>query len=332
MKSFRTIVLTSLTVVAVLLPQTVAAQERHMMYGDTTRVGVPYCKDPYVVKFGGRYLMYYSIPCRNWDYKHSQWGMGIAESQNLIDWHKVGELTTEMGLTPFNSSLCATGGIVRNDTLHLFYQSYGGERYEAICHAWSTDGIHFTPDPTNPVFHPTGDWNCGRAIDADVYKFKGKYFMYFATRDPAFKIQMQGVATAPEGTDFSRGQWKMVADSSILRPVLPWEGQCIEGASVVRHGKKLYMFYAGAYNNAPQQVGVAVSKDGVKWERLSDQPFVPNGKPGEWNSSESGHPCIFKDSDGHTYLFYQGNNDNGKTWLITQREVRWKKGRPLLKP
>ena len=94
---------------------------------------------------------------------------------------------------------------------------------------------------------------------------------------------------------------------------------------------RLFMFYAGNYNNAPQQVGVAVSEDGVHWTRLSDQPFVPNGKPGEWNSSESGHPHLFADEDGRTYLFFQGNNDGGKTWYITQREVVWQDGMPRLK-
>lgn len=91
------------------------------------------------------------------------------------------------------------------------------------------------------------------------------------------------------------------------------------------------MFYAGAYNNAPQQIGVAESKDGIHWKRVFTEPFVPNGKPGEWNSSESGHPHLFHDLDGRTYLFYQGNNDNGKTWYITNEEVFWKKGKPYLK-
>ena len=63
---------------------------------------------------------------------------------------------------------------------------------------------------------------------------------------------------------------------------------------------------------------------------MSAEPFKPNGNPGEWNSSESGHPHLFSDSDGKTYLFYQGNNDNGNTWLLTNEEVVWKKGKPEL--
>ena len=40
------------------------------------------------------------------------------------------------------------------------------------------------------------------------------------------------------------------------------------------------MFYAGAYNNAPQQIGVAVSEDGLNWKRLSEEPFFTKWKTG----------------------------------------------------
>jgi predicted GH43/DUF377 family glycosyl hydrolase len=202
---------------------------------------------------------------------------------------------------------------------------------DAICHAYSSDGINFTRNSTNPIFHPSGDWNCGRAIDAEVVFFKGQYFLYYATRDKPYKIQLQGVAVAPASTNFERSDWKNLSiNSSMLKPELPWEKDCIEGASVIQKHGKLYMFYAGAYNNAPQQIGLAVSKDGIHWQRASEQPFLANGKPGEWNSSESGHPHIFSNPHGADYLFFQGNNDQGKTWYLSNRKISWRKGKPLL--
>lgn len=314
----------------ILLPGRMGAQKVRMMYGDTSRVGVPYAKDPHVVNFKGRYLMYHSIPPKKGD-PSSGWNIGIAASSDLVNWAKVGEITPAPNAEYEKKGLCAPGALVKDGKVHLFYQTYGNGKKDAICHAVSEDGIHFERNETNPIFSPTGDWNCGRAIDAEVCEFEGRYFLYFATRDKDYKIQMQGVAVAPGNTTFNREDWVQAADSSILYPVYPWEGQCIEGASIAKKGKKLFMFYAGAYNNAPQQVGVAESRDGIVWKRLSEEPFLPNGKPGEWNSSESGHPHIFTDVDGRTYLFYQGNNDHGKTWFITQEEVFWKKGKPYLK-
>jgi predicted GH43/DUF377 family glycosyl hydrolase len=221
--------------------------------------------------------------------------------------------------------------LVLDGKVHLFYQTYGNRENDAICHAVSTDGITFERDKSNPVFKPTGKWNCGRAIDAEVVKFNNQYLLFFATRDPDFKIQMQGVAAAPFNTDFSRDDWKQLTDAPIMIPEYKWEGECVEGASVVQRRGKLFMFYAGAYNNWPQQIGVAKSTDGIHWKKLSDKPFLRNGKPGEWNASESGHPHIFNDTDGRTYLFYQGNNDNGKTWYLSNVEVFWDGNGPFLK-
>jgi beta-xylosidase len=144
------------------------------------------------------------------------------------------------------------------------------------------------------------------------------------------EIQMLGVAAAPLDSDYGRDQWRQLTDAPILKPELSWETKCIEAASVMERDGKLWMFYAGGYNNNPQQIGVAVSTDGIRWTRLSDKPLLPNGPPGSWNSSESGHPGIFKDEDGTTWLFYQGNNDNGRSWYLSKVKIVWQDGRPVL--
>lgn len=306
------------------------AQTPKMMFGDTSRKGVPFSKDPHVIRFKGRYLMYYSVPgyTDQAGVVHG-WGVGIAESKDLVNWTRIGEVNADAQATYEAKGFCAPCALVVKNKVHLFYQTYGNGTKDAICHAWSTDGISFTRNKTNPIFSPDGDWSCGRAIDAEVIPFKGKYYLYYATRDPNFKIQLQGVAVASGKTNFDKQDWTNLSkDAPMLKPELPWERDCIEAASIINKNGELFMFYAGAYNNAPQQIGVAKSSDGVHWTRLFDQPFLANGKPGEWNSSESGHPHIFANSKGDDYLFFQGNNDKGKTWFLSNVKIRWKNGKP----
>ena len=304
-----------------------------MMFGDDSRLGRPFAKDPHVISFGGRYLMYYSVQ----GYTDSEgnnhgWNVGIAESNDLKNWKRLGEVNTDANATYEAKGIAAPCALVVDGKVHLFYQTYGNGPKDAICHAWSTDGITFTRNKTNPIFHPDGDWNCGRAIDAEVIPFKGKYYLYYATRDPQYKIQIQGVAVAPGTTTFNREDWENISkDAPMLKPELPWERDCIEAASVINKDGVLYMFYAGGYNNAPQQIGLAKSEDGINWTRLSDQPFLANGKEGEWNSSESGHPHIFDNPDGDDYLFFQGNNDNGHTWYISNEKIVWENQLPRIK-
>ncbi len=133
------------------------------------------------------------------------------------------------------------------------------------------------------------------------------------------------MAIAPISTNFNKNDWTEIPNMPLLKPELDWEKKCIEAASCIQKGKYLYMFYAGAYNNDPQQIGLARSKDGIHWTRVSKEPFLKNGAQGSWNESESGHPHVFKAQDGRHYLFFQGNNDKGKTWFLSKVEIGWGK-------
>ncbi|HML49704.1 MAG TPA: glycoside hydrolase, partial [Clostridia bacterium] len=73
--------------------------------------------------------------------------------------------------------------------------------------------------------------------------------------------EMLGVSTASLESDFSKECWAQRCAQSILAPELSWEWDCIEAPAAVTYHGKVYLFYAGAYNCAPQQVGCAVSED-----------------------------------------------------------------------
>jgi predicted GH43/DUF377 family glycosyl hydrolase len=287
-----------------------------MIFTDTSRESAM-AKDPAVVEFGGRFILYYTIKPETDGLR-----IGIAEAADLDSWEKIGEIAPLSSCD--ENGLGAPGAIVLNGQIHLFYQTYGNGRKDAICHATSSDGINFIPNATNPVFSPTGDWNCGRAIDADVIEHEGQLLLYFSTRDPSYRVQMTGVAAAPLSSSFSRDDWTQLCDAPILQPELPWEKDCIEASALCRHvDGRLYMFYGGAYNCEPQQIGCAVSSDGINWKRVSDKPVLPNGAAGEWNSSESGHPFVFEDADGTHHLFFQGSPDGGKSYYLSRREIDW---------
>jgi hypothetical protein len=229
------------------------------------------------------------------------------------------------------NGIAAPCPLVVGGKLHLLYQSYGNGVRDAILHAVSDDGIHFERDPSNPVFSPKAPWCSGRAIDAEAVMFRDKIYMAFATRDPSGKTQMIGMASAEASSRLARGDWtELSTEGPVIRPELPWEKSCIEAPSLCVRDGKLHMFYAGGYNNEPQQIGCASSTDGLRWTRLYKTPLLPNGRPGTWNSAESGHPFIFVDSDGSSRLFFQGNDNPGATWSISSMPVEWTAAGPRL--
>jgi hypothetical protein len=296
-----------------------------MIFTDMRR-GRAFAKDPSVIYFQNRYLMYYTQgPKQNTTDANLGEGfaIGIAESFDLDHWEIVGDILP-VDLVE-KKGLCAPSAIVMGEKVQLFYQTYGNGKSDALCHAESLDGLHFTRHPQNPIIKPTGSWNCGRAIDADALVFKNKLFIYWATRDPEMKIQQLGVHTTSLDSNFDPQTWVQENLSGpILKPELPWEGSCIEAPATCVHAGKVWMWYGGAYNAEPQQIGSAVSEDGVVFQRLSKEPWLPCGKPGSWNQHESGHPFVFTDPvSGDEHLFYQGTGDKGQTWWLSRRKIKW---------
>ena len=276
-----------------------------------------FAKDPAVIHFNNKYYMYYTILIN--PAPDRKIGIGIAVSTDMENWEEIGSLP--MNYEYEQNGIGAPAAIVIDDRVHLFYQTYGNAKKDAICHAISTDGVNFIKNPDNPILHPTDDWCCGRAIDADVCIFNNRLYLYYATRDHEYKIQKIGGAWARINSDFSKKEWRHLAKQSLLAPEFPWEGECIEAPATIVNEGKMFMFYGGSYNCSPQQIGYAVSSDGVFFEKKTVEPFLPCGKEGEWNSSESGHPYAFRDTDGKSYLFYQGSNDNGITWYLSKVEI-----------
>ncbi|HET9647781.1 MAG TPA: hypothetical protein VFP34_06070 [Microlunatus sp.] len=161
-----------------------------MRWADRSR-GRPFSKDPSVVRFDHRYLMYFSVPPKQDD---DRWGQAVAVSEDLLNWNKVGEIQPRGYAAA--GGLCAGGSIILGNRVHLFFQTYGRGPLDSICHATSPDGVTFEHFSDGPILRPTGGWNCGRAIDAEAHVIGDELFCYWATRDSAYKIQMLGVHSA----------------------------------------------------------------------------------------------------------------------------------------
>ncbi len=75
-------------------------------WGDTSRLGRPFAKDPSVIRWNGSYRLYYSMP--GGSDGMVGWAIGVAESADRVQWRKVGEILPEH---PYEAKgLAAPGG------------------------------------------------------------------------------------------------------------------------------------------------------------------------------------------------------------------------------
>ncbi len=100
-------------------------------------------------------------------------------------------------------------------------------------------------------------------------------------------------------------------------PALRWDGE------------RFTVFYAGAYNNAPQQIGWATSPDGRTWSRGADEPWCrPVRRARGTIPSRATRGTSATRTAAST--FFQGNPDDGHTWLIAATELTFVDGTPTV--
>jgi len=101
-----------------------------MLFADRSR-GRPFSKDPDVVNFKGKYYMYYSIPPFGDSRPRDGWAIGIAGSNDLQSWNRIGDILPAGEYE--KKGLAASAAIVLKNKVHLFYQTYGNGPKDAIC-------------------------------------------------------------------------------------------------------------------------------------------------------------------------------------------------------
>jgi beta-1,2-mannobiose phosphorylase / 1,2-beta-oligomannan phosphorylase len=116
--ALKTSILATLGIAFSLTAINGAETTEKMRWTDTSR-GKSIAKDPSVIHFKDHYLMYYSLPPFGDKRPGDGWAIGIAESRNLTDWKKVGELLPSQSCE--HNGLAAPGAWIRDGKVHIFY-------------------------------------------------------------------------------------------------------------------------------------------------------------------------------------------------------------------
>jgi len=97
----------------------------------------------------------------------------------------------------------------------------------------------------------------------------------------------------------------------------PWEGNLVEGVSMMRHGKYIYAFYAAAGccgGSCNYQSGVARSSTlAGPWEKYANNPVLVN--EGQWTCPGHGTPV---EKEGKFYFLYHAYDSSGTVYTGRQ--------------
>jgi len=154
--------------------------------------------------------------------------------------------------------------------------------------ATSMDGSTWIRHPENPLLGrgTPASWE-GRWIESpSVLKTAPLFYLWYNGVDMDWQVHV-GLATSRDGI-----HWEKYPGNPVFSPdaASNWESAAVYAPQVHKLGDRLVMIYTGlvfgeaTYDFAHSSNGIAVSQDGIDWQRLQDEPIFSE-MPGAWDST-----------------------------------------------
>jgi predicted GH43/DUF377 family glycosyl hydrolase len=166
------------------------------------------------------------------------------------------------------------------------------------------DGRSFVDHPENPLIDvgAAGEFDSKYVLDPAAVEVDGKVYLYYSgisgTRQESDLSDSIGLAVSADGYDFRKH------DANPLMVGRAPEVVLLDGT--------LYMLYSksegsGYFIDAPFQVYLATSQDGVHFTDHEVNPVLHTGGTGSWNSHTVTTPRVLLE-DGVFYMMFAGDD------------------------
>lgn len=269
-----------------------AASQQLVMRGDHA--------DPSVIKIGDTYWA--SATTSNWFPAYP-----LLKSKDLVNWKQQGYVFNKMPDWA-DFYFWAPEISYENGKVYIYYSAHkkDGNLCVGIASADGPEGPYTDHGPI--ICQPVG------SIDA------------FPMRDEAGKLYMiwkedgnsVGKPTPIWAQQLNEERTALIGEKKeLFRNDKDWEGNLVEGVSIIRNGEYFYAFYAAAGccgNGCTYQTGIARAKNLLgPWEKYSKNPVLVNDD--EWKCPGHGTPI---EKDGRNYFLYHAYDKESS--VFTGRE------------
>jgi len=261
--------------------------------------------------------------------------IGYATSNDGIIWQKYDDLTTTnppyslsdpvLVPGPGNYDNVAVGNHCVRKFNNIYHMWYTGDNNPApsqgysICHATSSDGIHWMKDTLNPVLEvgSNGEWD-DVLIFAPSVVFDGSiYHIWYSGWDGSISPDRMRIGHATKShldSAWTKDPGNPVLDIGISTC---WDYDRVDAPDVVFDGTMFHMFYSGG----PVfiwRIGYAWSTDGTHWTKYDNpnttdplfsisDPVLFRGSYGTWDGINVSHSSVLLDTTNNRFkMWYTG--------------------------
>lgn len=250
--------------------------------------------NPAVVSFRGQYLSLYS------GFDGKTWHTGLAFSPDGLAWSKTGKLISPNPAS-WEGNYIAANGAALTDGRQLWYWYQAGSP-PRIGLARSADGYQWTKMSAPSLdLGPTGSWDERGVADPYVIQADNTMYMFYLGMDRA-RRQRLGVARSQDGVHWTKLRSNPILD---VGDQGSFDENGLGEPAVWASNGWYWMLYTGRDRAEVRRIGMARSKDGVRWERTDRAPLFAGQQA--WDSKVVCDPAVQATSDGVRVWFGGGN-------------------------
>src|SRR4030042_6569670 len=156
---------------------------------------------------------------------------------------------------------------------------------------------------TSCIFN--NDNNCVQKLESDIWdqkdfrvdsiiNIKSGYKMWYSGADMLYRYRI-GFAISKDGIN-----WEKYGSNPVLSPSRDrsWESNGLFEPTVIFGDNEYKMWYVGADAKGINRIGLAISKDGINWEKYGGNPVLSPSQDRSWESNGLFEPTvIFGDNE-----------------------------------
>lgn len=252
--------------------------------------------NPSVLRVGDRYLNLYSA------FDGHTWHSALAESEDGMAWLDRGVFLSPDPNTWEGSYIAANGsGLIVGGRLWYWYQA-GPKGHPSIGLA-ERDASGNWRKESRPVLEPGpyGSWDEDGVADPYVLPLGDWLYLYYLGQDRARPTRQRiGLARSRDGR-----RWEKLRTNPVLQAgeVGSFDEAAVGEPAVWTSAGRYYMLYTGSAFSGDRSLGLAVSPDGVLWNK--SQLDVQGGQ--SWNRKVLCDPTVLS-SEGSVRVWLGGGD------------------------
>lgn len=231
----------------------------------------------------------------------------LLESKDLVHWELRGHVFTQLPAWA-DYYFWAPELSYENGKYYVYYSAHkrGGNLCIAVASADKPEGPYTDHGPL--VCQEAGSIDAWPMRDTD-----GRLYLIWKEDGNSIKLP-----TPIWAMEMNEGRTELIGEKrELFRNDAGWEGNLVEGVSMIRHGEYFYAFYAGAGccgRACSYGIGVARAKSLLgPWKKYSRNPVIATH--GNWKCPGHGTPV---EKDGKYYFVYHAYEQEGNVYTGRQ--------------